>query len=175
MSTETAGTTELTGSPRHPTPKAFRVVADRDGRTPAPLNIVGEETLVKVSAEDSDGTLAFFHLVAPPMSGPPRHVHTREDELFYVLEGELVFELDGERHTVRAGDTVYLRRGVVHAYQNFTKSDARLLIATVPGMFSHFFVELSAVTPPGGLPPFDELDALSAKYGMTRVGPPMFE
>ena len=54
------------------------------------------------------------------MSGPPRHVHSREDELFYVLEGEIVFELDGTRHTVRPGGTVYLRRGVVHAYQNFT-------------------------------------------------------
>ena len=175
MSTETAGTTELAESPRRPTPKAFTVVAARDGRTAAPLNIVGEETLVKVSAEDSEETLAFFHLVAPPMSGPPRHVHTREDELFYILEGELVFELDGERHTVRAGDTVYLRRGVVHAYQNFTTSDARLLIATVPGMFSRFFVELSAATPPGGLPAFDQIDAISAKYGMTRLGPPMSE
>ena len=175
MSTETAGTTELSESPRRPTPKAFTVVAARDGRTAAPLNIVGEETLVKVSAEDSEETLAFFHLVAPPMSGPPRHVHTREDELFYILEGELVFELDGERHTVRAGDTVYLRRGVVHAYQNFTTSDARLLIATTPGVFSGFFVELSAVTPLGGLPPLDELDAISTKYGMTRLGPPMFQ
>ena len=175
MSTETVGTTELAESPRRSTPKAFTVVAARDGRTAAPLNIVGEETLVKVSAEDSEDTLAFFHLVAPPMSGPPRHVHTREDELFYVLEGELVFELDGERHTVRAGDTVYLRRGVVHAYQNFTTSDARLLIATVPGMFSGFFVALSAVTPLGGLPPLDKLDAISTKYGMTMLGPPMFE
>jgi quercetin dioxygenase-like cupin family protein len=175
MSTETAGTTDLAESLRRPTPKRFTVVAARDGRTPAPLNIVGEETLVKVSAEDSDERLAFFHLVAPPMSGPPRHVHTREDELFYVLEGELVFELDGERHTVRAGDTVYLRRGVVHAYQNFTTSDARLLIATTPGVFSGFFVELSAITPVGGLPPLDELDAISTKYGMTRLGPPMFE
>jgi quercetin dioxygenase-like cupin family protein len=175
MSTETAGTTELAESPRRPTPKAFTVVAARDGRTAAPLNIVGEETLVKVSAEDSEETLAFFHLVAPPMSGPPRHVHTREDELFYILEGELVFELDGERHTVRAGDTVYLRRGVVHAYQNFTTSDARLLIATTPGVFSGFFVELSAVTPLGGLPPLDKLDAISTKYGMTRLGPPMLQ
>jgi hypothetical protein len=74
---------------------------------------------------------------------------------------------------VRAGDTVYLRRGVVHAYQNFTKSDARLLIATMPGMFSGFFVELSAVTPLGGLLPLDKLDAISTKYGMTMLGPPM--
>jgi mannose-6-phosphate isomerase-like protein (cupin superfamily) len=129
--------------------------------------------LVKVSTADSDGTLAFFHLVAPPMSGPPRHVHTREDELFYVLEGELVFELDGERHTVGVGDTVYLRRGVVHAYQNFTTSDARLLIATTPGGFSEFFVELSAAAPLGGLPALDRVDAIGAKYGMTMLGPPM--
>ena len=175
MSTEPAGTTELAESARRPTPKAFNVVAAREGRTPAPLNIVGEETLVKVSAEDSEGTLAFFHLVAPPMSGPPLHVHTREDELFYVLEGELVFELDGERHTVRAGDTVYLRRGVVHAYQNFTTSDARLLIATTPGAFSNFFVELSAATPLDGLPAPDRVAAIGAKYGMTVLGPPMFQ
>jgi hypothetical protein len=70
---------------------------------------------------------------------------------------------------------VYLRRGVVHAYQNFTTSDARLLIATVPGTFSRCFVELSAATPPGGLPALDRIDAISTKYGMTRLGPPMFE
>ncbi len=156
-------------------PVRFNVVAASAGRTSAPLNIVGEETLVKVSNADSDGTLAFFHLVAPPMSGPPRHVHTREDELFYVLEGELVFELDGERHSVGAGDTVYLRRGVIHAYQNFTTSDARLLIATTPGGFSDCFVELSAATPPGGLPAPDRLNAISTKYGMTVLGPPMLQ
>ena len=175
MMMKAAGTTEPAGPAWRPTPVRSSIVAARDGRTPAPLNVVGEETLVKVSAEDSDGTLAFFHLVAPPMSGPPRHVHTREDELFYILEGELVFELDGERHTVRAGDTVYLRRGVVHTYQNFTTSDARLLIATTPGMFCNFFVELSAATPLGSLPDPDLIDSLSTKYGMTRLGPPMFQ
>jgi hypothetical protein len=61
-------------------------LAPHEGRTPAPLNVVGEETLVKVSPADSGGALAAFHLVAPPMSGPPRHVHSREDEWFYVLE-----------------------------------------------------------------------------------------
>ena len=175
MRMDSAGTIEPAGPSSHPTPVRWNIVAAGDGRTPAPLNIVGEETLVKVSAEDSDGTLAFFHLVAPPMSGPPRHVHSREDELFYVLEGELVFELDGERHTVRAGDTVYLRRGVVHTYQNFTTSDARLLIATVPGMFSRFFVELSAATPVGALPDPDQMDAMATSYGITTLGPPMFQ
>ena len=151
----------------------FFALESPDGRTPVPLNIVGEETLVKVAAADSEGLMAFFHLVAPPMSGPPRHVHSREDELFYVLEGEIVFELDGTRHTVRPGGTVYLRRGVVHAYQNFTAVSARLLIVTTPGAFSGFFVELSAATPPGGMPALDVLTELSNKYGITMLGPPM--
>ena len=146
-----------------------------EGRTAAPLNIVGEETLVKVSPADSDGQMAFFHLAAPPMSGPPLHSHSREDELFYVLEGELVFELDGERFTAVAGSTVYLRRGVVHRYQNFTSETARLLIVTTPGTFCGFFEELSAATPTGGLPEMAVLGALGEKYGITTMGPPMMD
>lgn len=172
MQSESVGTATLAGTQRSAGLRSS-VVAAPEGRTPEPLNIVGEETLVKVSAEDSDGTLAFFHLVAPPMSGPPRHVHTREDELFYVLEGELEFEVDGSRHTVRAGDTVYLKPGVVHTYQNFTAADARLLIATVPGGFANFFVELSAVTPPGGMPAPEQVSAIGGKYGMSVLGPPL--
>lgn len=175
MRFESAGTVDPAGPTPRPTPVRSNIVRAGGGRTPAPLNIVGEETLVKVSAEDSDGTLAFFHLVAPPMSGPPRHVHSREDELFYVLEGELVFELDGERHTVRAGDTVYLRRGCIHTYQNFTTADARLLIATTPGAFCNLFVELSAATPPDTMPAFDLIDAIATRYGITTLGPPMSE
>lgn len=148
-------------------------VGPQEGRTAKPLNIVGEETLVKVSPEDSGGQLAFFHLTAPPMSGPPRHQHSREDELFYVLEGELVFEIDGELYTAVAGSTVYLRRGVVHAYQNYTSEPARLLILTMPGDFCHFFEEMSANTPPGGLPDLQMLEALNARYGITTLGPPM--
>ena len=86
-------------------PNACFTVAPTEGRTAEPLNLIGEPTLVKVSASDSGGQLALFHLTAPPMSGPPLHVHTREDEVFYVLEGELVFEVDGARHTVSAGGT----------------------------------------------------------------------
>ena len=150
-------------------------LAPSEGRTPAPLNIVGEETLVKVSPADSDGQFAAFHLVAPPMSGPPRHVHSREDEWFYVLDGELVFELDGKRCVVSTGGSVWLTRGVVHAYQNFTATDARLLIVTTPGAFCDFFVEMSAAASPGGMPAPEVFAALDAKYGITTLGPPMLE
>lgn len=164
----------MSPAPATATPRMLTLGPD-EGRTPSPLNIVGEETLVKVSPADSDGQMAFFHLTAPPMSGPPLHVHSREDELFYVLEGELVFELDGERFTAVAGSTVYLRRGVAHRYQNFTNETARLLIVTTPGGFCRFFEELSAATPDGGVPEMEVLDSLGTKYGITTMGPPMME
>jgi mannose-6-phosphate isomerase-like protein (cupin superfamily) len=161
-----------TTTPPLATERAFVLKPD-EGRTPEPLDVVGEETLVKVSPADSDGQLAAFHLLAPPMSGPPLHVHSREDERFYVLDGELVFEIDGERATVGPGGSVWLRRGVVHRYQNFTDRDARLLIVTTPGGFCDLFVEMSAGTPPGGMPSPELLAGLDPKYGVTTLGPPM--
>jgi quercetin dioxygenase-like cupin family protein len=149
------------------------VLSADEGRTPAPLNIVGERTLVKVAPEDCEGRYAVFHLDAPPMSGPPLHVHTREDEFFYVLEGELVFEVDGVLHTIRAGGSVGLLRGVPHRYQNFTDQTARLLIVTTPGDFANFFVEMDAITPPGGMPDMERLRVIDAKYGITTFGPPL--
>ncbi|MEP6495542.1 MAG: cupin domain-containing protein [bacterium] len=149
------------------------VLTASEGRTPRPLNVVGERGLAKVRAADSGGQLCFFEFVAPPKSGPPLHRHSREDELFFVLEGEFVFQLDGVRHTVGPGGTVYSPRGVVHAYQNFTASDARLLIANFPGAFGVMFEEMSAATPAGGMPPMDVLEALHRKYGITTMGPPL--
>jgi mannose-6-phosphate isomerase-like protein (cupin superfamily) len=155
-------------------PLAF-VLGPDEGRG-SPLNIVGEPTLVKVGAQDSRGAIALFHLTAPPMSGPPLHVHSREDETFYVLEGELVFEFGGRREVVGPGGMVYLERGVPHRYQNFTDRDARLLIGVAPGGFQDFFVELSAATPAGGgMPPMDVLQSIDTRYGIRTLGPPLMD
>lgn len=117
--------------------------------------------------------MAVFHLVAPPMSGPPLHVHSREDEFFYLLEGELVFAVGGVCHTVGEGGSVGLLRGVPHRYQDFTDRDARLLIVTTPGEFCGFFKEISAMTPAGALPTMEQLRSLNAAYGLTTIGLPM--
>jgi len=149
------------------------VLGPDEGRTPEPLLVVGETGLAKLRGDDCGGQFCLFHFVAPPMTGPPLHVHSREDEWFYVLEGEIVFQLDGVRHTVGPGGFVYSPRNVVHAYQNFTDRDARLLIATMPGAFGVMFEEMSALTPPGGMPSVEVLEMLHEKYGITTMGPPL--
>lgn len=149
------------------------VLAPEGGRTAIALNIVGEEVLVKATGTDTTDRFAFFHLQVPPMSGPPLHVHTREDELFYVLDGELVFQIETERVTAGPGTTVFFPRTTVHTYQNFTSQTARLLIMVTPAGFDRFFEELSTGTPPGEMPDMDFFNSLLGKYGMTMMGPPL--
>lgn len=163
----------MTPSTSLQSPAPFVVTGPSDGRTAAPLNVVGEEVLVKVSGTDSNGEIAFFHLVAPPMSGPPLHFHTREDEVFYVLEGELIFQIDERRIVAVAGTTIYLRRGTRHAYQNFGNRPVRLLIAVTPAGLDRFFVELSARTGEASLPDLALVEELDVKYGLKTIGPPL--
>jgi quercetin dioxygenase-like cupin family protein len=153
------------------------VLGPTEGRFDVPLNVVGEPTLVKVSAADTGGAVSVFQLTAPRFTGPPLHVHTREDETFYVLSGEVIFEIDGTRVTTGAGSVVFLPRGIPHRYQNFSDLPAELLLVVTPGTgFEAFFGELAAATPPqGGVPPMDVLSRLDAQYGLTTLGPPMFE
>jgi len=149
------------------------VLGPHDCRTEAVLNVVGEEVLVKVAGTDSNNEMAFFHLVAPPMSGPPLHLQTREDELFYVLEGELVFQIGERRNVAQTGTTVFVPRGTVHTYQNFGECSARLLIVVSPAGLDRFFQELSDHTGDSPLPDLAVLEELHTKYGIQSMGPPL--
>ena len=146
------------------------VVAPREGRTANPLTIGGQEVFIKVAGADTnDGLSCMFHTV-PPMTGPPLHQHQHEDELFYVIEGEVTFQIDGSRTVAKAGTTLFAPRLTVHAFQNFTQSTARMLITLVPGRLDRMFVEASALK---GENVAAQFGPIGAKYGLEVKGPPL--
>jgi quercetin dioxygenase-like cupin family protein len=106
---------------------AFALAA-RQARTPEPLDILGEKVLVKLANADTNGAAATFHLTVPPMSGPPVHRRSREDEWFYVLDGEITAEIDGQRTVLQAGGSSFTPRGTAHAFQNFGDATALMLV-----------------------------------------------
>jgi quercetin dioxygenase-like cupin family protein len=114
------------------------------GRTPEPLDILGEEVLVKLASTDTQGAATIFHLTVPPMSGPPLHRHSREDEWLYVLQGQITAEINEQRIILNAGGSAFMSRGIVHTFQNFTDATARMLLMVTPGGFNRFFEELSS-------------------------------
>ena len=132
-----------------------------------------------VPEEVTGGQLAVFQATVPAGFSPPRHIHTREDEVFLILEGEVWFDLDSERRLAGPGAAVYMPRGVPHTFR--VKSPlARMLGVMTPGAFEQLFRNLSVpagarTMPPPGTVPFDipAVIAEQTRLGTQVVGPSM--
>jgi mannose-6-phosphate isomerase-like protein (cupin superfamily) len=128
--------------------------------------VFGDVTiLVRASAEATGGAFSLFEEV-PPMLDTPRHVHEREDEVFYVLESEHVIEVGDREFTVGPGGVVFAPRRVPHAQRRVVPGKGRLLVLTAPGGFDGFFRELATAHDAGTLGP-GAYAAASERYGIT--------
>ena len=128
--------------------------------------VFGDATiLVRASGEQTDGSFSLFEEV-PPMVDTPLHVHEREDELFYVLEGEHVFRVGEKEFRLGPGGVAFGPRGVPHAQRRVVPREGRLLVLTAPGGFDGFFRRLAAAHEAGVLGA-DAYAEASAEYGIT--------
>jgi mannose-6-phosphate isomerase-like protein (cupin superfamily) len=94
---------------------------------------------ITLAARDTDGTIGIVeNLVRPGWPGPPLHHHAF-DETFCILEGELTFQLGANRVVGRAGDTLFVARGIHHSPANLAGSSARYLLVCTPGGFEQRF------------------------------------
>jgi mannose-6-phosphate isomerase-like protein (cupin superfamily) len=109
------------------------------------------------------------HPIAPRAMAAPLHMHTREDEYSFILEGKWGFWQDGTVAYAGPGDLVYKPRDVWHTFWNAADEPGRLLEIISPAGFDQFFVELAALVG-SGPPDMDAVAALNAAYGM-RVDP----
>ena len=130
----------------------------------------------KVSAEDSDGALTAMEFVGPKGFGPPLHRHDIEDELFYVVEGEVWFSCGEAEGVYGAGATVWLPRGQPHTFQ-IRSDEARVLQITTPGQFDRFVAALGSSIPGVELPEPTEINPIevariAAAHDIEILGPP---
>jgi mannose-6-phosphate isomerase-like protein (cupin superfamily) len=113
-----------------------------EGRELAPG--AGVAISLKSAGEDTDGGWTIFEYTAPPgFPGPPPHWHKRVQEAFFVLEGTVRFELDGETADVQTGGYARVPPMVVHRFSNPTDSPARFLGFAIPGGLESYFDQLS--------------------------------
>lgn len=132
---------------------------------------------VKASAAETGGRLAQLVVEGPRGDATPMHVHRSDDELFYVLDGELTVLIDGERIDLAPGDFALALHGANHAY--IVRSErARFITTITPGGLEELFVSqgvpVSTGEPPSEevMPPLDEMIRIFAAQGCDITGPP---
>jgi quercetin dioxygenase-like cupin family protein len=139
---------------------------------------LGALATIKASTETTGGGVAVIEHLAPQGHGSPLHVHTREDEWFYVLEGELTFWVDGHVSVAAAGSFVFGPKGLPHTFI-VSSQTARFLLVTEPAGFERFTRALGQpaasreIPPPAMEPPdVDGLTKLATMFGLQIIGPP---
>jgi mannose-6-phosphate isomerase-like protein (cupin superfamily) len=120
--------------------------------------------LIKASAATTGGAFALFE--ENDAVDTPLHVHEREDELFYVLEGDHIFVVGEEEFRVRPGGLVFAPRGVPHSQRRVVPRTGRVLVLTAPAGLERFFRELADADREGRLGP-DAYARASERYGIT--------
>ena len=136
----------------------------------------GSLTTLKATAASTNGQLCMTDNRAPRGVGSPLHIHHREDEWFYVLEGELTIWCDGKTVVAGPGDFVFGPRGVPHTFV-VTSEEAHFLLATQPGDFERFIRTLAEpvetlAAGTAGPPDMDKIVAAAEANGIEIIGPP---
>ena len=140
-----------------------------EGKT---IAVVGDVYRFLATGDETDGRYAMFEAVVRPGGGPPPHVHSREEESFLVLEGEITFQVGDQQIVAKAGTFANMPVGSLHSFKNNTDTEARMIISVAPAGLERMFMEVGQPVafgqqaPPPSKAEIDKLLAIAPSYGI---------
>jgi mannose-6-phosphate isomerase-like protein (cupin superfamily) len=135
------------------------------------LHAFGDVLTVMLAGEQTGQTLTVMSDTTPPGGGPPPHVHSKEDELFLVVEGRVSFFVQDRWTEVGPRAPVYLPRGTAHCYRNVGTKPSRQWILTTPSGFERGFARCAAEFSRAGGPDMNRIVAILRDHGIELVEP----
>lgn len=139
---------------------------------PPTIALVGDVYQILASGKETGGSYCLMENTVFPGGGPPPHLHTREVEGFYVLEGEVTFYVGDERTVGRSGDSFHIPRGTVHRFRNETEQVARMLVWAAPSGLEEMFLRVGREVDDPTIAPkvqpdeIERLLAIAPEYGI---------
>ena len=128
-----------------------------------------------LSSAQTNGSFSLFENRSGGSTETPIHVHAYDDETLYMLEGEMQAIVSGEENSIKAGEAIFLPRGIPHQLRNESGVPAHYLLLCTPGGFEGFLEEGGHALAPGEIPQspsppdFERLRAATAHYGITLL------
>ena len=132
---------------------------------------IGDAITIKAATGQTNGSLTVLELVIGPKKGPALHTHVREDELWYVIDGDFRFKAGSAMLRASTGGMAFGPRGTPHAFQNIGEAPGRLLVITTPSGLERFFEEFAALLPGPASP--EALTAVGHANRIEFTGPPI--
>ena len=139
---------------------------------------LGGHFTTKLRGDEAEARFALVEAVVSRSGEPPMHIHHREDEAWYVLDGQMTFHVDDEQMVAQPGDFVFAPRGLPHSF-TVDKEPTRVLLIATPAGFEKFAAGLGIPAesddPPAGLavPGPEVLGPIAERYGIEIIGPPI--
>jgi len=130
--------------------------------------MLGTTMRLIAAADATGGRYTVIEQVTPPGWGPPRHIHSREDEIFYVLDGAYELHVGEERRTVSTGASAILPCNIPHGFRNVASTPSRLLFVIAPGGLEEYFLAVAKCSP---APSPVQLVELARPFGLTLLPP----
>lgn len=126
---------------------------------------------LKISSDSTNGALTVFEQNGvTPKGGPPLHIHLYQDEFFYVIEGDYLYQVGEGKHRLSSGDTIFLPKGVPHAFVQLSER-GKLIVAYQPaGKMEDFFKATDEWASP---PTQEQVNKVFEDHDMKVVGPPL--
>lgn len=149
-------------------------VENRKDRFNEELLIMGGQFDCKVSAKDTGGELCIYDTFRRAKGGPALHLHYRQDEWFFAMQGEFLIKVGNEQFHLKAGDSAFAPRNVPHTFAMISEGEGRMLVLFQPaGSIEDFFKGMSKLgtTIPNGRE--QALKNLFHTHGMEVLGPPL--
>jgi mannose-6-phosphate isomerase-like protein (cupin superfamily) len=128
---------------------------------------IGGVVTIKAHTRNTNGSMSVLEIAVEPNSGPALHTHLREDELWWVLEGEFRFKAGDAMLHAATGGMAFGPRGLPHAFQNVGDTPGRLLIVTTPSGLERFFEQFADAPGP------DALVEVGIANWVEFIGPPL--
>ena len=144
--------------------------SSQQGRT---VSLVGDVYRFLATREDTNSKYTLIEALVSPGGGPPPHVHSREEEGFYILEGEIAFTIDGKRVVATPGMFANMPVGTPHSFKNESNKPAKMLVSVAPAGLEKMFMEIGVPLAEGAataLSPtkedIEKLLAIAPRYGI---------
>ncbi|MEO9891887.1 cupin domain-containing protein [Aurantibacter sp.] len=141
-----------------------KIITNAEGNV---LNVIGDIQTHKLVGSDTDNQILEWVSNVEPGVGIPPHIHTKEDEIFRVIKGQVEIMVDGIATVLKAGDMAFAPKNIPHAWTVVGTENAQMMCSAFPSGIEVMFGELAEL--PAGPPDFEKVAEICANHGISFV------